>query len=160
MKFFYILKVTEESSRIRSLILSRIRIHLFRGRYRSGDPDPHQYVTDPQQCVKHIFFSALRKHGVKKGDRVVGYIPNCAEAIEAMAATAAIGAIWSSTSPDFGVSGVLDRFSQIQPKVRISSVLYLFFGVRGVFNQLSQIQLKVRLSSLVSIFSEKNLPVN
>ena len=53
-----------------------------------------------------------------KGDRVVGYIPNCPEAIEAMAATAAIGAIWSSTSPDFGVSGVLDRFSQIQPKVR------------------------------------------
>ncbi len=76
--------------------------------------------------MKHVFFSALRKHGVKKGDRVVGYIPNCAEAIEAMAATAAIGAIWSSTSPDFGVSGVLDRFSQIQPKVRISSVLSVF----------------------------------
>jgi acyl-CoA synthetase (AMP-forming)/AMP-acid ligase II len=76
--------------------------------------------------VKQIFFSALRKHGVKKGDRVVGYIPNCAEAIEAMAATAAIGAIWSSTSPDFGVSGVLDRFSQIQPKVRISSLPCFF----------------------------------
>jgi acetoacetyl-CoA synthetase len=43
-----------------------------------------------------------------------------------MAATAAIGAIWSSTSPDFGVSGVLDRFSQIQPKVRISSLGTLF----------------------------------
>jgi acetoacetyl-CoA synthetase len=62
----------------------------------------------------------LRKAGVRKGDRVVGYIPNCPEAIEAMAATAAIGAIWSSTSPDFGVSGVLDRFSQIQPKVRFA----------------------------------------
>jgi acyl-coenzyme A synthetase/AMP-(fatty) acid ligase len=89
--------------------------------------------------------SALRKHGVKKGDRVVGYIPNCAEAIEAMAATAAIGAIWSSTSPDFGVSGVLDRFSQIQPKVRISSLLSFFFGVSGVLNQFSQIQPKVRI---------------
>ena len=107
-------------------------------RYGSGDPDPHQNVTDPEHCVKHsIFFSALRKHGVKKGDRVVGYIPNCAEAIEAMAATAAIGAIWSSTSPDFGVSGVLDRFSQIQPKVRISSLL--FFGVFGFLIQFSQI---------------------
>ena len=66
------------------------------------------------------FAASLRSVGVKKGDRVVGYIPNCPEAIEAMAATAAIGAIWSSTSPDFGVSGVLDRFSQIQPKVVFS----------------------------------------
>jgi acyl-coenzyme A synthetase/AMP-(fatty) acid ligase len=75
--------------------------------------------------------AALRKCGVKKGDRVVGYIPNCAEAIEAMAATAAIGAIWSSTSPDFGVSGVLDRFSQIQPKVISTNVLFVisFFVV-------------------------------
>jgi len=64
--------------------------------------------------------AALRKLGVRSGDRVVGYIPNCPEAIEAMAATASIGAVWSSTSPDFGVSGVLDRFSQIQPKVVIS----------------------------------------
>jgi hypothetical protein len=104
-----------------------IRIRIRGSVSGSGDPypDPQQYFTDPQHCVKQIFFSALRKHGVKKGDRVVGYIPNCAEAIEAMAATAAIGAIWSSTSPDFGVSGVLDRFSQIQPKVRISILTFL-----------------------------------
>jgi acetoacetyl-CoA synthetase len=63
------------------------------------------------------YAASLKKMGVTEGDRVVGYIPNCAEAIEAMAATASIGAIWSSTSPDFGVTGVLDRFSQIQPKV-------------------------------------------
>lgn len=64
--------------------------------------------------------ATLRRMGVKPGDRVAGYIPNCAEAIIAMAATASIGGIWSSTSPDFGVSGVLDRFSQIQPKVVFS----------------------------------------
>merc|ERR550519_269378 len=64
--------------------------------------------------------ASLRSLGVVEGDRAVGYIPNCAEAIEAMAAVASIGAIWSSTSPDFGVSGVLDRFSQIKPKVVFS----------------------------------------
>ncbi|RXM95611.1 Acetoacetyl-CoA synthetase, partial [Acipenser ruthenus] len=55
-----------------------------------------------------------------------GYLPNSIEAVEAMLAAASIGAIWSSTSPDFGVNGVLDRFSQIQPKLifSVSSVVY------------------------------------
>ena len=66
---------------------------------------------------------------------MVGYIPNCPEAIEAMAATSSIGAIWSSTSPDFGVSGVVDRFSQVKPKVihkvtivHVSILLYNMLG--------------------------------
>ncbi len=63
---------------------------------------------------------ALRAHGISKGDRVAGYLPNFPEAIEIMAATASIGAIWSCTSPDFGVSGVLDRFRQIEPKLIFS----------------------------------------
>ncbi|KAI7861010.1 acetoacetate-CoA ligase [Circinella umbellata] len=63
---------------------------------------------------------ALKANGVKKGDRVAAYIPNCAEAIIAMLATLSLGAIWSSTSPDFGATGVLDRFSQISPKILIS----------------------------------------
>ena len=64
--------------------------------------------------------SALRRLGVGKGDRVAGYLPNCPEAIIAMAATVSIGAVWSSTSPDFGVAGVLDRFRQIEPKAIFS----------------------------------------
>lgn len=72
-----------------------------------------------QQNVAHMAAS-LKALGVKKGDRVVGYMPNCPEAIEAMAATASLGAVWSSTSPDFGVGGVLDRFKQICPKVVFS----------------------------------------
>merc|ERR1711894_453681 len=64
--------------------------------------------------------SSMRKLGIGVGDRVVGYLPNSPEAIEIMAATASIGAIWSSTSPDFGVSGVLDRFQQISPKIIFS----------------------------------------
>lgn len=67
-----------------------------------------------------VYASAMRRLGVQVGDRVVGYIPNCPEAVIAMLAAASIGAIWSSTSPDFGVVGVLDRFSQIQPKLIFS----------------------------------------
>ena len=59
----------------------------------------------------------LRNAGVKTGDRVAGYMANSPETIIAMLATASIGAIWSSCSPDFGVKGVLERFSQIEPKV-------------------------------------------
>lgn len=60
---------------------------------------------------------ALKKQGVQKNDRVAGYLPNIPETIIAMLATASIGAIWSSCSPDFGVNGVIDRFEQIQPKI-------------------------------------------
>jgi acetoacetyl-CoA synthetase len=61
--------------------------------------------------------SALRQLGVHPGDRVAAYLPNVAEAIIAFLATASIGAIWSSCSPDFGASSVVDRFAQIEPKV-------------------------------------------
>ncbi|XP_042579507.1 acetoacetyl-CoA synthetase [Cyprinus carpio] len=72
--------------------------------------------------------AAMRKMGIKAGDRVVGYLPNGIHAVEAMLAAASIGAIWSSTSPDFGVNGVLDRFSQIQPKLIFSVAAVVYNG--------------------------------
>ncbi|XP_032166278.1 acetoacetyl-CoA synthetase [Mustela erminea] len=75
-----------------------------------------------------LFAAAMRKMGVKQGDRVVGYLPNGVHAVEAMLAAASIGAIWSSTSPDFGVNGVLDRFSQIQPKLIFSVEAVVYNG--------------------------------
>ena len=63
---------------------------------------------------------ALRACGVGAGDRVAGYLPNMPETIISMLATASLGAIWSSASPDFGVEGVLDRFGQIEPSVLVS----------------------------------------
>ena len=71
---------------------------------------------------------ALRAQGVVAGDRVVGYLPNMPETIIAMLATASIGAIWSSCSPDFGTQGVLDRFGQIEPKVLFSADGYYYNG--------------------------------
>ena len=71
---------------------------------------------------------ALAAAGVGKGDRVAGYLPNLPEAVAAMLATASLGAIWSSCSPDFGVQGVLDRFGQIEPKVLFCADRYLYAG--------------------------------
>ncbi|XP_075574909.1 acetoacetyl-CoA synthetase isoform X2 [Pelecanus crispus] len=75
-----------------------------------------------------LYAAAMRKMGLKVGDRVVGYLPNSIHAVEAMLAAASIGAIWSSTSPDFGINGVLDRFSQIQPKLIFSVEAVIYNG--------------------------------
>ncbi|MCS7071514.1 MAG: acetoacetate--CoA ligase [Anaerolinea sp.] len=72
--------------------------------------------------------AALRALGVGPGDRVVGYLPNIPEAIVALLACASLGAIWSSCSPDFGARAVLDRFSQIAPKVLIAVTGYQYGG--------------------------------
>ncbi|NBC32219.1 MAG: acetoacetate--CoA ligase [Alphaproteobacteria bacterium] len=71
---------------------------------------------------------ALRALGVEPGDRVAGYLPNMPEAVIGMLATAAVGGVWSSASPDFGVQGVLDRFGQIEPKVLITADGYFYGG--------------------------------
>jgi acetoacetyl-CoA synthetase len=74
--------------------------------------------------------AALAADGVGIGDRVAGYLPNIPETIIAMLATTALGAIWSSASPDFGVEGVLDRFGQIEPKVLFAVDGYPYAGKR------------------------------
>jgi acetoacetyl-CoA synthetase len=63
---------------------------------------------------------ALRAHGVGRGDRVAAMMPNLPETVALMLAVTSLGAIFSSCSPDFGESGVLDRFAQIAPKVFVS----------------------------------------
>ena len=72
--------------------------------------------------------AALRAMGVVKGDRVAAYLPNVPAAAVAMLATASIGAIFSSASPDFGVQGVVDRFGQIEPKLLFACDGYWYNG--------------------------------
>ncbi|MFO7277576.1 MAG: acetoacetate--CoA ligase [Pseudomonadota bacterium] len=64
-----------------------------------------------------VLATRLRELGVKRGDRVVACLPNAPEAAIAMLATTSLGAIWSSCGPDFGIRGVLDRFSQLEPRI-------------------------------------------
>jgi acetoacetyl-CoA synthetase len=74
--------------------------------------------------------AALTALGVQRGDRVAGLLPNCPAAVVGVLATASLGAIWSSCSPDFGVRAVLDRFAQIEPKVLLASDGYFYAGKR------------------------------
>jgi acetoacetyl-CoA synthetase len=74
--------------------------------------------------------AALVADGVAAGDRVGGYLPNMPEAVIAMLAAASLGAVWSSCSPDFGASGVFDRFGQIGPRVLIAADGYRYAGKR------------------------------
>ena len=72
--------------------------------------------------------SNLKGMGVKQGDRVAAYLSNSPEAVVAFLACASIGAVWSCCSPDFGAPAVVDRFSQIQPKVMIATDGYGYGG--------------------------------
>ena len=92
--------------------------------------------------------STLRKMGIKNGDRIVGIMPNLPETVIAMLATTSIGAIWSSCSPDFGTQGILDRFTQINPKIIFASDGYFYKGksfdslnkLNDLLNQLSSVR--------------------
>ena len=72
-----------------------------------------------------FFFKSIK---LKEKDRVAAYLPNLIETVESFIATSAIGSIWSSCSPDFGTRGVIERFSQIKPKVLIICDRYFYNG--------------------------------
>ncbi|MGZ5346942.1 MAG: acetoacetate--CoA ligase [Solirubrobacterales bacterium] len=72
----------------------------------------------------------LAELGVGRGDRVAAYMPNIPEAVAAFLATASLGAVWSSCSPDFGARSVIDRFAQIEPKVLFAVDGYAYNGKR------------------------------
>ncbi|HKB87975.1 MAG TPA: acetoacetate--CoA ligase [Ignavibacteriaceae bacterium] len=71
---------------------------------------------------------SFRKMGIKRGDRVAGFVNNIPESIIGMLAAVSLGALWSSCSPDFGHKGVLDRFGQIQPKILLAIESYYYNG--------------------------------
>ena len=82
----------------------------------------------------------LKKINIKKGDRVAAYMPNTIQTVEAFIATTSLGSIWSSCSPDFGSKGVIERFSQINPKVLFITDQYFYNGKKiDILNRLPEI---------------------
>lgn len=124
------------------------------------DPDSPAIVSRSETGARSIltrvdlagqataFAKFLREKGVQPGDRVAAVLPNIPEAIVAMLGTAAIGAIWSSCSPDFGDDAIVDRFGQIEPTVLVTTTESTYGGkriavadrVRGVLPRLPSVR--------------------
>ncbi len=105
----------------------------------------------------------LTDSGVVAGDRVASFLPNVPEAMEALYATSALGAVWSSSSPDFGSEAILDRFKQISPKMLFAPDSYTYNGkkydkietVKRVVDQIPSIKRVAILGDLI-----QNVPGN
>jgi acetoacetyl-CoA synthetase len=135
--------------------------HVFRGKdpdavaiRAASEDEPLREVTWAQLGELTARIAAgLRARGVGPGDRVVAYLPNGVEAVAGVLATASIGAIWSSCSPDFGARSVVDRFAQIEPKVLLAVGGYRYGGrwfdrrevVGGLMEQMPSLQATVLL---------------
>ncbi|MBS4189479.1 acetoacetate--CoA ligase [Bacillus sp. FJAT-49705] len=70
--------------------------------------------------------TGLRSLGINRGDRVAGIVTNRIEGLAALLATASLGAVWTSCSPDFGPQGIVDRIGQVKPKVIIATLDYQY----------------------------------
>jgi acetoacetyl-CoA synthetase len=116
--------------------------------FNGEDRDRRVVTHDELRDGVGRFAAALRSAGVRPGERVAGYLPNMPEAIIAGLGAAAIGAVWSSCSPDFGVQGVVDRFGQIEPRVLVAADGYFYGGtvhdirpkIAGVLEQLPSVE--------------------
>ena len=128
---------------------------------RGADETPAIIACGEDGAMRSLSFDQLRREvdaltawladqGVGVGDRVAGFVANVPEAVVAMLATASLGAVWSSCSPDFGIEGVHDRFGQIRPKVLIAVDGYRYAGrVHDVSDTVGE--LVERLDSLVGV---------
>ncbi|MGW2229598.1 acetoacetate--CoA ligase [Streptomyces formicae] len=90
--------------------------------------DPHTVTWAELRRQVGSLADELRTLGVRPGDRVSGYLPNIPQAVVALLATAAVGAVWTSCAPDFGARSVLDRFQQVEPVVLFTVDGYRYGG--------------------------------
>ncbi len=115
--------------------------------FRSESGAAHQLTYSELADQVAAVAAGLRSLGVRSGDRVAAYMPNIPETLVAFLATASLGAVWSSCSPDFGIRAVVDRFQQIEPRVLFAVDGYRYGG--KAFNRMEAIrQIQAELPSL------------
>ncbi len=128
--------------------------------FRGEDKVKRRLSRDELSADVGRFGRFLGEAGVVAGDRVAGILPNMPESIVGVLGTAAIGAVWSSCSPDFGVQGVLDRFGQIEPKVLVACDGYYYNGkALDISDKLAEIAARlpsVRTVVVVSYLGREN----
>lgn len=98
--------------------------------FRSEGSDTRRMSWDELNALVSRLQQAMRRAGVKEGERVAAMMPNVPETVAFMLAAASLGAVWSSCSPDFGERGVLDRFGQIEPVLFLAPDGYTYAGKR------------------------------
>ena len=135
-------RVLERGSSMRTArFFPDARVSVVENVLRHTGPQPAIVASDESGAVRTISWdelavevgamaAALAAEGVGEGDRVGAWLPNGIEAVVAMLGAAAVGAAFSSTSPDFGAGGVLDRFGQIEPTVLFAVDAYDYGGRR------------------------------
>lgn len=101
---------------------------------------------------------ALARMGIGVGDRVVAIMPNNVEALVALLATASLGGVWASCSPDFGAAGIIDRIGQVEPKVLIAAPTYTYNGKQyDIHDALAQVLARLPKVEQVIVTSELRL---
>ena len=119
--------------------------------FRSENGDKEKWDWDLLRERVATLSHYLHQQGIKKGDRIVAYLPNIPYTVVFFLACASLGAIWVSCSPDFGVQGVLDRFLQVQPKVFVCCGEYFYNGkninlidkIQAITHKIPSLQLKI-----------------
>ena len=116
---------------------------------RSQTRDRMTLTADELRAEVGRVRAGLERLGVGRGDRVAGYLPNVPEAVVALLATASLGATWTSCAPEFGVRSVVDRFSQVEPKVLLAVDGYRY-GEREVDRGAEVAAIRAALPSLAA----------
>ena len=129
--------IENKNSFINSKFFKKSKLNFAENLLRRKDKNDAIVFYSEQNIVRRVswrdlnikvnkFSNYFEKNGIKKGDRIVGVLPNIPETVISFLATAKIGAIWSSCSSDFGPQAIIDRFKQIEPKVLIISDFYFY----------------------------------
>jgi acetoacetyl-CoA synthetase len=128
--------------------------------YRGEDGERLHWSRDALRATVSQIQQAMRAAGVKPGDRVAGFLPNRPEAVAIMLAAVSLGAIWSSASPDFGASGVLDRFGQIEPVLLFAADGYHYAGKRiDIRSRLKEIAAQLPSARRIIVLPVLGLPL-
>ena len=119
--------------------------------FRGEDRVARRLSWDELRSQVAAVAAALHGAGIERGDRVAGFMPNVPESLVAMLATASLGAVWTSCSPDFGAGGVVDRFGQVAPKVLFCADGYFYKGRQ--FDSLARVaEFLPRLPTIEQVF--------